>query len=314
VFSFVSPLNPGATDFAHHHEKHGDGVRDVAFHVDDAAGIFNKAVSRGAKAISEPQTLKDEHGSVIVASVQTYGDTIHTFVQRVDYTGVFLPGFQPHYLKEKFNELLPHPEIEAVDHCVGNQPDLEMEPVAEWYEKMLDFHRFWSVDDTMMHTEYSALRSIVVTDFDEKVKMPINEPAPGKKKSQIQEYVDYYGGPGVQHIALRTNDIINTVKRLSDRGVEFLTIPPTYYENLQKGLAQASIQVTEDIEKLKELHILVDYDDKGYLLQIFTKPFEDRPTLFFEIIQRHNHQGFGAGNFKALFESIEQEQAKRGNL
>jgi len=178
-------LNPGSTEFAQHHEKHGDGVRDVAFHVDDATGIYNKAVSRGAKGISEPQELRDENGSVIIASVQTYGDTIHTFVERRDFTGVFLPGFKPHYLKEKFNAVLPIPEIELVDHVVGNQPDLEMEPVASWYEKMLDWHRFWSVDDTMMHTEFSALRSIVVTDFDEKVKMPINEPAPGKKKSQI---------------------------------------------------------------------------------------------------------------------------------
>ena len=189
-----------------------------------------------------------------------------------------------------------------------------MEPVAAWYEKMLDFHRFWSVDDSILHTEYSALRSIVVTDFDENVKMPINEPAPGKKKSQIQEYVDYYAGAGVQHIALNTNDIITTVQRMKDRGVEFLTIPDTYYENLKKGLANAGIEVKEDIEKLAKLRILVDYDDKGYLLQIFTKPVEDRPTLFFEVIQRHNHNGFGAGNFKSLFEAIEIEQGRRGNL
>mmetsp|Transcript_47784 Transcript_47784/g.35034 ORF Transcript_47784/g.35034 Transcript_47784/m.35034 type:complete len:192 (+) Transcript_47784:606-1181(+) len=191
---------------------------------------------------------------------------------------------------------------------------MEMEPVAAWYEKMLDFHRFWSVDDTMMHTEYSALRSIVVTDFDEKVKMPINEPAPGKKKSQIQEYVDYYAGAGVQHIALNTEDIIHTVTSMRNRGVEFLTIPDTYYENLRKRLSMSDLQVQEDISVLQELKILVDYDDKGYLLQIFTKPVEDRPTLFFEVIQRRNHQGFGAGNFKALFESIELEQGRRGNL
>jgi 4-hydroxyphenylpyruvate dioxygenase len=189
-----------------------------------------------------------------------------------------------------------------------------MEPVAEWYEKYLDFHRFWSVDDSMVHTEYSALRSTVMTDFDEKVKMPINEPAPGKRKSQIQEYVDYYGGAGVQHIAMRCEDIITTVTTMKKRGVEFLTIPPAYYDNLEKGLAQSPINVAEDMKIIKELNILVDYDDKGYLLQIFTKPLQDRPTVFLEVIQRRNHQGFGAGNFKSLFEAMEIEQAKRGNL
>ena len=205
-------------------------------------------------------------------------------------------------------------ELGFIDHVVGNQPDMEMEPAAQWYEKMLDFHRFWSVDDSIIHTEYSSLRSIVVADFDENIKMPINEPANGKRKSQIQEYVEYYGGAGVQHVALNTNDIIKAVQALSDRGVEFLTIPDAYYERLRKGLEHAGIQVQEDIATLQKLKILIDYDDKGYLLQIFTKPVEDRPTLFFEIIQRHNHQGFGAGNFKSLFESIEIEQAKRGNL
>lgn len=181
----MSPLNPGNTAFAAELEKHGDGVKDVAFLVDDAAGIYEKAVQRGAKGVKEPQTLTDEHGTVIVSTVQTYGDTTHTFVQRIDYNGPFLPGFKAHHLKEKFNELVPVPEFDVIDHCVGNQPDMEMEPVASWYEKMLDFHRFWSVDDSMIHTEYSSLRSIVVTDFDENVKMPINEPAPGKRKSQI---------------------------------------------------------------------------------------------------------------------------------
>jgi len=211
IFAFVSPLNPGNAEFAQHMERHGDGVRDVAFHVDDAAGIFNKAVSRGAKPVQEPTELKDEDGVVIVSSVQTYGDTIHTFVERRDYKGVFLPGFKAHFLTEKINKLVPTPSVQFIDHCVGNQPDMEMEPVAEWYEKMLDFHRFWSVDDTMMHTEYSALRSVVVADFDENVKMPINEPAPGKRKSQIQEFCDYYAGAGVQHIALNTDDILRTV-------------------------------------------------------------------------------------------------------
>lgn len=212
VYVFQTPYESTPdSEFTVHHAKHGDGVKDVAFTCDDAAGIFAKAVERGAKPVREPEEMKDEHGSVIVASVQTYGDTIHTFVQRGDYKGPFLPGFKAHHLHEKLNDILPKIDLRAIDHCVGNQPDGEMEPVAQWYEKMLDFHRFWSVDDKMMHTEYSALRSTVMADFDEKIKMPINEPANGRRKSQIQEYVDYYGGPGVQHIAMRTESIIETV-------------------------------------------------------------------------------------------------------
>jgi len=209
---------------------------------------------------------------------------------------------------------MPSPTLLYIDHVVGNQADLEMEPTAVWYEKMLDFHRFWSVDDSIMHTDYSALRSVVVADFDEVIKMPINEPAKGKRKSQIQEYVDYYIGAGVQHIALRTEDILHSVEVLKKRGVEFLEIPKAYYDNFRKALPHLSIQVKEDVDIIEKLGILIDYDDKGYLLQLFTKPVEDRPTLFFEIIQRRNHQGFGAGNFKSLFKAIEDEQAKRGNL
>ena len=201
-----------------------------------------------------------------------------------------------------------------MDHIVGNQPDLEMESACQFYEKCLDFHRFWSVDDKILHTDYSSLRSIVVTDYDENVKMPINEPAQGKKKSQIQEYVDYYHGPGVQHIALKTNKIIETVEDMRNRGIEFLSIPDSYYDILRKKLPDMSINVSEDIDHLQKNKILIDYDEKGYLLQIFTKPVEDRPTLFFEVIQRKNHEGFGAGNFKSLFVSIEEEQKKRGNL
>ncbi len=315
VFAFQSPLNPDHAEFAAHHAKHGDGVKDVAFCVDDAAGIHKKAVERGATSVTEPETRSDEHGSVIVSAVKTYGDTIHTFVQRVDYKGPFLPGFNKHHSTEALNKHLPTPGLQFMDHCVGNQPDGEMEPAASWYEKMLDFHRFWSVDDKMLHTEYSALRSVVVADFDENVKMPINEPANGRRKSQIQEYVDYYGGPGVQHIAMRTDDILTTVTRMKERGVEFLEkIPDAYYDNLFAGMEKLGVEVKEDIATIRKLKILVDYDEKGYLLQIFTKPLEDRPTFFLEVIQRHNHQGFGAGNFKALFEAIEAEQALRGNL
>ena len=272
VYAFESPLGDHPEMHAHH-AKHGDGVKDVAFTVDDAAGIYKKAIERGAKSVREPETLKDEHGSVIVASVCTYGDTIHTFVQRVDYKGPFLPGFKAHHLKEQLNEIMARPNLQFMDHCVGNQPDGEMEAAASWYEKMLDFHRFWSVDDKMIHTEYSSLRSVVVCDFDEKVKMPINEPANGIRKSQIQEYVDFYGGPGVQHIAMRTEDIISTVEAMKARGVEFLDkIPDTYYDRLREGLKNVGMEVKEDIDVLQKYKILVDYDEKGYLLQIFTKP------------------------------------------
>lgn len=250
-FAFTSPLNPtGHDEFAKHHTQHGDGVKDVAFTVDDSAGIFQKAVSRGAKAVMEPKTLKDGDGEVIVSSVQTYGDTTHTFVQRNDYKGVFLPGYEKHFLEEPFNKLVKAPELLFIDHCVGNQPDGEMEAAATWYEKMLDFHRFWSIDDKMLHTEYSALRSVVVSDFDEKVKMPINEPAAGKRKSQIQEYVDFYGGAGVQHIALRTDDIIESITRMKARGCQFLTIPATYYDLLREKLKDSPITVKEDLDKI----------------------------------------------------------------
>jgi len=197
---------------------------------------------------------------------------------------------------------------------VGNQPDGKMKAVAEYYEKILGFHQFWSVDDSIIHTEYSSLRSIVVTDENDKIKLPINEPANGKRKSQIQEYVDYWGGAGVQHIALNTDDIIHSVSTLRKRGLKFLQVPDTYYTNLRERLKNSPITVTEDMDTLQKLHILIDFDDQGYLLQIFTKPVQDRPTLFFEVIQRHNHNGFGAGNFKSLFEAIERDQADRGNL
>ncbi|MFH4983455.1 hypothetical protein AB6A40_010164 [Gnathostoma spinigerum] len=218
-------------------------------------------------------------------------------------------------MKFDFLRSLPNVGLHFIDHCVGNQGDLRMEPVVKWYENALQFHRFWSVDDTVIHSEYSALRSTVMTNYEETIKMPINEPAAGRRAvSQIQEFVDYYGGDGVQHIALNTDDIIGAICSLKARGVQFLWIPDTYYDNLRKRLESSSVKVLEDIDKLQELKILVDYDEEGYLLQIFSKPCQDRPTLFLEVIQRHNHQGFGAGNFKALFESIELEQNERGNL
>lgn len=314
VLAFSSALNPIENPIGKHVMIRGDGVRCIAFTVDDAEGVYKEAMKRGAVSVSEPETLKDQDGLVVVASVQTYGDTIHTFVQRDGYKGAFLPGFQKVDVQDPLTIGLSSPNLDFIDHCVGNQPDGKMVEVANWYERVLQFHRFWSVDDSILHTEFSSLRSIVVADYDETVKMPINEPAAGRRKSQIQEYVDYYGGGGVQHIALNTNDILHAIAALKARGVEFLTIPSSYYTDLRERLAKSKVKVTEDINRLQELNILVDFDDAGYLLQIFTKPIEDRPTLFYEVIQRRNHQGFGAGNFKSLFEAIERGQEERGNL
>ncbi|KAJ3332344.1 hypothetical protein HDU76_000506 [Blyttiomyces sp. JEL0837] len=313
TFIFQSPLNPSTKNHSDFLSQHGDGVKDVAFTVDDCRGIWKKAVERGAKNIRAPYELTDENGTVVLATIATYGDVEHTFVERTNYKGTFLPGFAP-VREDPIVALLPPTTLKVLDHCVGNQADNGMVPACDFYERTLDFHRFWSVDDKQMHTEYSALRSIVMADYDEVVKMPINEPAPGKKKSQIQEYVEFNGGPGVQHIALRTEDIITAVSALRARGVEFLSVPPVYYENLKLRLQSSVTKVAEPMDVIEKLHILVDFDESGYLLQIFTKPVEDRPTLFIEIIQRRNHSGFGAGNFKALFEAIELEQAKRGTL
>ena len=263
IFEFCSSYDPeDGQGIGEHIKRHGDGVRDVAFTVDDARGIYEKAIKRGAKSVLEPMELKDDDGVVIIASLRTYGDTIHTLVQRNGYKGLFLPGYKAHHSVEVFNDIMEPIVLDAIDHCVGNQPEGDMEPTAQWYEKMLDFHRFWSVDDTMMHTEYSALRSIVMADFDEVVKMPINEPAQGKRKSQIQEYVDFWAGAGVQHIALRTQDIIGTVEKLKKRGIKFLDIPTSYYNNLRKNIPNLSIQIKEDIDLIEKYKILIDYDDK----------------------------------------------------
>jgi 4-hydroxyphenylpyruvate dioxygenase len=319
TFEFISPYNPhdeNAAAFQRELTQHGDFAKDVAFTVEDARACYETALAEGATSITAPHELKDAQGVVVVATIRTYGTTNHTFVERKNYTGSFLPGYAlvGEADADPLQHVTPPVGLAFIDHCVGNQPDQAMTPAVEFYEKALKFHRFWSVDDTMMHTEYSALRSIVVTDWDEKVKMPINEPAPGKKKSQIQEYCDYNAGAGVQHIALRTDDVITAVERCRARGVRFLTVPKAYYTALREKLKHASIKVKEDLDKIEQLGLLVDYDDKGYLLQIFTQPVQDRPTLFFELIQRNNHSGFGAGNFKALFEAIEIQQGLRGNL
>lgn len=313
VFAFSSPLQPGNSEMGAHQEKHGDGVKDVAFAVEDAEAAYNAAVANGAKSVRPVEKVEcDKDGTIVLASVQTYGDTIHTFVQRSAYKGAFLPGFID--ISDRVDPLSYDADLLYVDHIVGNQDWDGMVPACEWYEEKLGFHRFWSVDDKQIHTEYSALKSIVMADESEKIKMPINEPAKGKKTSQIEEYVNFYGGAGVQHIALKTENILDTVQKMKDHGVEFLTVPQSYYDQLRKRLENSDIKVAEDLDAIQKLHILVDFDEKGYLLQIFTKPVEDRPTLFFEVIQRRNNDGFGAGNFRALFMALEIEQEKRGNL
>ncbi|KAM3825941.1 4-hydroxyphenylpyruvate dioxygenase [Vipera latastei] len=314
IFVFSSALNPGNEEMGRHLIQHGDGVKDVAFEVEDCDSIVKKARERGARIVREPWTEEDKHGKVKFAVVQTYGDTTHTLIEKQNYKGLFLPGFEAPLFKDPLLKKLPAAKLKFIDHIVGNQPDQEMLSVVEWYQKNLQFHRFWSVDDKQLHTEFSALRSVVMANYEETIKMPINEPAMGKKKSQIQEYVEYYGGPGVQHIALNTSDIITSITNLKDRGMEFMSVPSKYYQQLRERLKTAKVKVKESIDKLEELKILIDFDEKGYLLQIFTKPVQDRPTVFLEVIQRYNHEGFGAGNFKSLFEAIEIDQDARGNL
>jgi 4-hydroxyphenylpyruvate dioxygenase len=289
-----------------HVEKHGDGGKVLAVTVDDAEKSYYETLARGAKEVHPPTTLSDEHGKIVLASIQTYGETIHTFVERKAYTGAFMPGFSP--AKPSF-EVTPI-GIEHVDHCVGNVELGQMDEWVKFYQDVMGFKLLVTFDDKDISTEYSALMSKVVSNGNGYIKFPINEPADGKKKSQIEEYLEFYEGPGVQHIALATKDIIHTVSELRKRGVEFLRVPDVYYDTLTQRVGT----ISEDLAKIKALNILVDRDDEGYLLQIFTKPVEDRPTLFFELIQREGATSFGKGNFKALFESIEAEQALRGNL
>ncbi|KAH8701192.1 4-hydroxyphenylpyruvate dioxygenase [Phaeosphaeriaceae sp. PMI808] len=298
-----------------HQERHGDAVKDVAFEVDNVDVIYSVAVSSGATSISAPHSISDSNGSVRLATIRTYGDTTHTLIQKNEYKGTFLPGYrsEPKTL-DALSSFLPSVQLSAIDHCVGNQDWDEMENVCEYYEKVLGFHRFWSVDDKDICTEYSALKSVVMSSPNDLVKMPINEPAKGKKQSQIEEYVDFYGGSGVQHIALRTDNIIRDITNLKARGVEFIKVPETYYSSMRMRLKRAGLTLNEDFEVLKSLDILIDFDEGGYLLQLFTKHLMDRPTVFIEIIQRNNFDGFGAGNFKSLFEAIEREQELRGNL
>tara|TARA_Y100000588_G_scaffold393231_2_gene508358 strand:- start:190716 stop:191807 length:1092 start_codon:yes stop_codon:yes gene_type:complete len=305
-YVITSPLD-GSSLIGEHIKKHGDGIKDVSFTVNNAESAWKETTSRGALNIQEPTLVEDENGEAVVATIQTFGDTTHTFVERNNYHGAFLPGYEMYDPKE----LVAEPTgLVHIDHIVGNQPDGEMQTVCQFYEKVFGWHRFWTVDDKDINTDYSSLRSIVMANDNEIIKMPINEPADGLKKSQIQEFIDFYKNAGVQHIAMSTKDIIRTVRKLKSNGVEFLPTPETYYDSLSQRIGN----IYEDINTLKELGILVDKDENGYMLQIFTKPVQDRPTLFYEIIQRKGSQSFGKGNFKALFESIEREQKLRGNL
>src|SRR6185295_15137468 len=302
-FVITSPLAPShpASD---HIKHHGDGVHDIALLVEDADFAFHEAVKRGAQPAVEPHDVTDDHGTVRRAAIHTYGDTLHSFISYKDYKGAFLPGFASAEVPGESAGLL------LTDHIVGNVELGKMNVWAEWYSKVMGFSRYITFDDKDISTEFSALMSIVMSDDNRVVKFPINEPAPGRKKSQIDEYLDWYAGPGVQHVALLCGDIIETVKKLRANGVEFLSVPDSYYEELPARVGE----IEEPMDEIRKLDILVDKDAEGYLLQLFTKPVEDRPTVFFEIIQRKGSRGFGKGNFRALFESIEAEQAKRGNL
>ncbi|MBP6091240.1 MAG: 4-hydroxyphenylpyruvate dioxygenase [Crocinitomicaceae bacterium] len=294
-----------------HVKKHGDGVKIVALWVEDARSAYEETIKRGAKSYQEPIVTKDANGEVVTAGIYTYGETVHLFVERKNYSGEFLPGFVK--WESDYN---PSPVgLKFIDHMVGNVGWGEMNTWVKWYEDVMGFVNFLSFDDKQIHTEYSALMSKVMSNGNGRIKFPINEPAEGKKRSQIEEYLDFYEGPGVQHIAVATDDIIETVSQLRARGVEFLSSPPqAYYDEIPARLGVHMDMMKEDIKELQKLSIMIDADEEGYLLQIFTKPVEDRPTLFFEIIQRMGAKGFGAGNFKALFESIEREQEKRGTL
>ena len=306
TFVLTTPLRIN-NEIADHIYKHGDGVKVLALKVNDATSAWEETTKRGARSYMKPEHLKDNDGEVILSGIHTYGDTVHLFIERKNYNGVFLPGY-----REWSNPYFKPADtgLQYVDHCVGNVGWNQMNPWVKFYEDVMGFKNILTFDDNDISTEYSALMSKVMSNGNGFVKFPINEPAEGKKKSQVEEYLEFYDGEGVQHVALATNDIVQTVTELRDRGVEFLRVPTTYYDDLLDRVGH----IDEDLEPLKELGILVDRDNEGYLLQLFTKPVEDRPTLFFEIIQRKGAKSFGKGNFKALFEAIEREQGERGNL
>jgi 4-hydroxyphenylpyruvate dioxygenase len=311
TFVLTTPLHPD-NPMADHIYRHGDGVKALALRVPDARAAWQETTARGAKSYLEPVVKQDAHGEAVISGIHTYGDTVHLFIERKNYTGAFLPGYRawsnPYYAPASTGLLY-------VDHCVGNVGWNQMNTWVKFYEEVMGFRNILSFDDNDISTEYSALMSKVMSNGNGYVKFPINEPAKGNKRSQIEEYLDFYEGAGVQHIAIATDDIISTVTQLRARGVEFLSAPPkSYYDAIPSRLGAHMDMMKEDLNSLQNLAIMIDADEEGYLLQIFTKPVEDRPTLFYEIIQRMGAKGFGAGNFKALFESIEREQEKRGTL
>jgi len=305
TFVLTTPIR-AQNPIADHVYKHGDGVKAIALRVNDATSAWEETTKRGGKSYMEPKTLKDDNGEVVMSGIHTYGDVVHLFIERENYRGVFMPGFRKWESTYRPSET----GLLYVDHCVGNVGWNQMNPWVKFYEDVMGFRNILSFDDKDISTEYSALMSKVMSNGNGFVKFPINEPAEGKKKSQVEEYLEFYDGEGVQHVAIATPDIVKTVTDLQKRGLEFLNIPTTYYDTLPDRVGP----IDEDLEPLKQLGILVDRDDEGYLLQIFTKPVEDRPTLFFEIIQRKGAKSFGKGNFKALFEALEREQDARGNL
>lgn len=305
-FVLTTPLHASG-EIADHVLRHGDGVKSIALWVDDAEQAWHETTARGARGVQAPFSMDDEGGRACLSSIAIYGDTVHTFVERRNYSGAFLPGFVAVGGDDKVARPVG---LLHIDHVVGNVGWGQMNTWVRFYEDVMGFRMFKHFDDQDISTEYSALMSKVMANGNEKIRFPINEPAKGRRKSQIEEYLEFYGGPGVQHIAMATSDIITTVSKLRDQGLEFLTVPTTYYEDLTARVGR----IDEPIDQLADLGILVDRDDEGYMLQIFTKPVQDRPTLFYEIIQRKGSRSFGKGNFKALFEAIEREQARRGNL
>jgi 4-hydroxyphenylpyruvate dioxygenase len=305
-FVLTTPLQSD-NSFADHIALHGDGVHEIALWVDDARSAFAETTKRGARGVMEPKVSADESGAVVISAIAIYGDTIHSFIERKNYRGVFLPGFRAVETEDRVARPVG---LRYIDHMVGNVGWGQMNQWVDFYRDVMGFQLYQHFDDNDISTEYSALMSKVMANGNGRVKFPINEPAEGRKKSQIEEYLEFYKGPGVQHIAMETDNIISTVTKLRDQGVDFLRVPSTYYRELEGRVGK----IDEPVNELEELGILVDRDDEGYMLQIFTKPVEDRPTLFFEIIQRKGSRSFGKGNFKALFESIEREQALRGNL
>ena len=305
TFVLTTPMHPD-NPIADHIHKHGDGVKAIALKVEDATSAWNETTKRGGKSFMEPKTLTDNDGEVVMSGIHTYGDVVHLFIERGNYHGAFMPGFR----KSQSSHNPKETGLQYVDHCVGNVGWNQMNPWVKFYEDVMGFRNILTFDDKDISTEYSALMSKVMSNGNGFVKFPINEPAEGKKKSQVEEYLEFYHGEGVQHVAIATKNIVETVEELQRRGLEFLNIPSTYYDTLPDRVGH----IDEDLEPLKRLGILVDRDNEGYLLQIFTKPVEDRPTLFFEIIQRKGAKSFGKGNFKALFEALEKEQERRGNL